>query len=103
MEKKAYVVTPEQFGDVLKSFLEKLKEKNIVDSYSVNKKERIVMVRFKDDIDIPETKEDLITKGVFKNIKRILKDIGVEDIDDKMVTLPMFSTQENEGNVVVNY
>jgi len=103
MNDKAFVVIPDLFGEMLEKFLERLKKKKIVKSFSVNERERVAMIAFTENAEIPETKEDLITKGIFKNAEAILKDLGYDDVHLKTITLPVFSTQEDNGNVIVNY
>ena len=103
MENKAFVVTPDIFEKVLKKFLDVLKEKDIVESYTVNHNERVAVVGFNKDAKIPESREDIITKGLFRNAPTILKDLGYEDIETKTEMLPMFSTQEENERVVINY
>ncbi len=103
MNDKAFVVVPDLFGKMLEKFLNRLKEKKIVKNFNINKNERVAMVSFTEDAEIPESKEDLITKGIFKNAEAILKDLGYNDVHLKTITLPVFSTQEDKGNVIVNY
>jgi len=105
MEKntKALVITPDEFDKVAYKFLESLEKKQIVKNFVINKNERIIIINFEPDAKIPETREDIVSKGLFRNIENILKDLGYEDVESKTITLPMFSTQENGDRVVVNY
>lgn len=101
--KKQFVVTPDMLPEVFKQFLDKLKEKEIVASYMINKDERRIVITFNPEAEIPDTKEELITIGLFRNDKAVLKDLGYEDIDLKTVMMPMYSTQEEGDSLVVNY
>ena len=103
MEDKVFVITPDIFEKVLKKFLDALKEKGIVDNFTVNHNERLAIVFFNKDAKIPETREDVITKGLFRNAADILKDLGYEDIESKIELLPIFSTQEENEKVIINY
>ena len=105
MEKntKALVIAPSEFDKVMDKFLNALKEKKIVESFIINKSERLITVNFNPEAEIPETKEDVITKGLFRNAESILKNLGYEDVELKTITLPMYSTQEDGDKVIVNY
>ena len=103
MEDKVFVITPDIFEKVLKKFLDALKEKGIVESYTVNRNERVAIVNFSKDAEIPESREDVITKGLFRNATAVLKDLGYEDIEMKTEILPMFSTQEENERIIINY
>ena len=103
MENKAFVVTPDIFEKVLKKFLDALKEKDIVESYTINHSERVAIVNFNKEANIPESREDVISKGLFRNAPAILKDLGYEDVESKTELLPMFSTQEENERVIINY
>ena len=101
--KKQLVVTHDMLPEVFKQFLDKLKEKEIVTSYMINKDDRKIVISFNPEAKIPDTKEELITVGLFRNDKAILKDLGYEDIDLKTIVMPMYSTQEEGDSLVVNY
>jgi len=106
MNDKIYVVMPEEYARMIEKFLEKIKEQGIVSNYFHNKEEREFVVHLDPDAKIPGDKEDLISHGIFFNSKEILKDLGVEDIDEKLVQLPMSSVavdERNENVIRINY
>ena len=100
---KALVITPSEFDKIMSKFLNMLQDKKIIENYTINASERMIVVNFAPDADIPETKEDVITKGLFRNIESILKDLDYENVEMKTITLPMYSTLEEGNKVIINY
>jgi len=103
MENKAIVINSTEFAKVISKFLDVLEEKKIVKDYSISENERTVIVNFVPDIDIPESKEDIINKGLFRNINKVLKDLGYEQVEMKTVLLPMVSSIEDGNRVILHY
>ena len=103
MENKALVISAQEFEKVISKFLDSLKDKKIINEYMLNSNNRSVTVLFNSDAEIPESKEDVISKGLFRNDAAILKDLGYEDVDLKTVILPMISTHEDGDKVTINY
>ena len=106
MNEKIYVVVPEEYAKMIEKFLEKFKEQEIVNSYFHNIDEREFVVHLNPEAKLPGDKEDLIPHGIFFNGKAILKDLGVEDIDEKMIQLPLSSVavdEKNENMIRINY
>lgn len=103
MKSKALVIDISTFEKVISKFLDSLKEKDIIEDYILNKNTRSVTVIFNPETEIPEDKDDVISKGLFRNCEAILKDLNFKDVDIKTVLLPMIGTQEEENKVIVNY
>ena len=97
-DSRMYVVTPQEFHDVLRTFLSKMKKNGLVDNYSYNKDERMFIVNLNPEAEIQGNRDEFIQLGLFANGKQVLKDMGVEDIDEKIIQFPLCSTQVDEKN-----
>jgi hypothetical protein len=98
MEDRIYVATPDIFSKMVINFLDNLKKQQLVNNYMHNPTEREFVIHLNPDADIQGDRENLISHGIFYNSKKILENLGYENIDTKVIQLPMHSVVVDDKN-----
>jgi len=109
-------ITVEEFPTLLETFLKQLKSNGFVENYKIDINNREAQVNFTEKainekqlitdetVDPVEELENIITKGIFTNLKNIVKDafpdMDTAKVDNSVIHLLTFSTAMR-GNLAV--